>query len=322
MRKQQPLEPFSLELNSTYLSLLSLIVSPSFGSGRTLLQGEGHPCHLHRDYAGAGECDEGLVCRDPLDPHARRGNGECTRLRSNALVGMACDMDLGVDACESGFTCHASPNDDYAVAARNSRTNPRRRKVGVVRSGTCVGIVQRTFQSDTCDASLGDRACDEGYYCLGSNGVDLGGKGYGICTSIPKNVRAGGVCDRSLGVDACGENYYCGVGGVGRYGRGLKDHFADEEDNFEETLDAGQHRDLQTMMGGGIVGMMTSRSSGYGTCFRTVGVGGKCFDHESCGWNPYQGTPYQCVGLDMLDFGAVTLDGPAGGDKGKFGFCG
>ncbi|EJK63155.1 hypothetical protein THAOC_16204 [Thalassiosira oceanica] len=293
-----------------------------YGSGRTLLQGEGHPCHLHRDYAGAGECDEGLVCRDPLDHRARRGTGECTRLQSNALVGMACDVDLGVDACESGYTCHASDN-DYAAAAGNGRTKivARRQNVGVV-AGTCVGIEQRAHRADTCDASLGDQACDGGYHCLGSNGVDLGGKGYGVCTNIPKNVRAGGVCDRSLGADSCRENYYCGEGGVGRSGRGLEVHVADEEVESEEARDAGQQRDLLAMMAGGGGGVMTSRSTGHGRCTRAVRVGGKCFDHESCGWNKNKGKPYQCVGLGMVNFGAVTLDGPVTGDRGKFGFCG
>ena len=308
-------------------SLFFRLSPQSYGSGGTLLQGEGHPCHLHRDYDGAGECDDGLVCRDALDPRARRGTGECTRLRSYALGGMACDVDLGVDACESGYACRASAADVYVGNGR-TKIAARRQKVGVVRSGTCVGIEQRAYRDDTCDASLGDRACDDGYYCLGSNGIELGGRGYGVCTSIPVNARPGGVCDRSFGVDACGRNYYCGGGGGGRYGRGLEDHGADEEVGADEVesekaRDGGQKRDLLAMLSvGGGGGMMTSRSVGYGRCVRTVGVGGKCFDHESCGWNRNQGTPYQCVGLDMLNFGAVTLDGPADGDRGTFGFCG
>ena len=234
---------------------------------------------------------------------------------------MACDVNLGVDACESGYTCHASDS-NYAAAAGNGRTKivARRQNVGVV-AGTCVGIEQRAQLADTCDASLGDHACDAGYHCLGSNGIDLGGKGYGVCTSIPKNVRAGGVCDRSLGADACGENYYCGVGGVGRYGRGLEVVGFSEVES-EDASDAGQQRDLLNMMaGGGSGGLMTSRSSRHGRCTRAVKVGGKCFDQESCGWNRNEGKQYQCVGLGMVNFGAVTLDGPAGGDKGKFGFC-
>lgn len=186
-----------------------------YGSGETLLQGEGHPCTLERDFSGASECEDGLVCYDVNDPRATRGTGECTRLSVRAAAFGMCNVDFGVDACESGYTCQA---ESRGAVSANGRTKvaSRRQSVSVVRTGTCMQIRTRAFALDTCDASLGRNACDSGYYCLGSNGVDLGGRGYGVCTAIAMKVRSGAVCDMGYGADSCGRGYYCGSSGFGR----------------------------------------------------------------------------------------------------------
>lgn len=184
----------------------------SYGSGKTFLQGEGHPCHLHRDNDGAGECDDGLVCYDVNDPASRRGLGECVRLSRRAAAFGMCDADFGVDACESGYTCRSESRSVSAVG----RGRSRRSNVSVVRTGTCMEVRTRAFRDDTCDASLGRSACDDGFYCLGSNGVDLGGRGYGVCTAIAMRVRSGNVCDVGYGEQSCGRGYYCSPGGLGR----------------------------------------------------------------------------------------------------------
>lgn len=184
----------------------------SYGSGKTFLQGEGHPCHLHRDNDGAGECDDGLVCYDVNDPAFRRGLGECVRLSRRAAAFGMCDADFGVDACESGYTCRSESRSVSAVG----RGRSRRSNVSVVRTGTCMEVRTRAFRDDTCDASLGRSACDDGFYCLGSNGVDLGGRGYGVCTAIAMRVRSGNVCDVGYGEQSCGRGYYCSPGGLGR----------------------------------------------------------------------------------------------------------
>jgi len=148
-------------------------------------------------------------------PRATRGTGECTRLSVRAAAFGMCNVDFGVDACESGYTCQA---ESRGAVSANGRTKvaSRRQSVSVVRTGTCMQIRTRAFAQDTCDASLGRNACDSGYYCLGSNGVDLGGRGYGVCTTIAMKVRSGAVCDMGYGADSCGRGYYCGSSGFGR----------------------------------------------------------------------------------------------------------
>jgi len=184
-----------------------------YGSGRTLLQSEGHPCNIQRDYGNAGDCEEGLVCYDANDPGSRSGTGECVRLYPRAAAFGMCDVSFGVNACASGYTCRA---EERSVAVGRGRGRGQRSEVSYVRTGTCMQVRTRAFAGDTCDASQGSRACESGYYCLGSNGVDLGGRGFGVCTAIPMRVRSGNVCSLGNGAQSCTQGYYCSANGLGR----------------------------------------------------------------------------------------------------------
>eukprot|EP00579_Thalassiosira_antarctica_P009342 CAMPEP_0201912458 /NCGR_PEP_ID=MMETSP0903-20130614/3123_1 /ASSEMBLY_ACC=CAM_ASM_000552 /TAXON_ID=420261 /ORGANISM="Thalassiosira antarctica, Strain CCMP982" /LENGTH=627 /DNA_ID=CAMNT_0048447423 /DNA_START=30 /DNA_END=1910 /DNA_ORIENTATION=+ len=161
-----------------------------YGSGGTLLQREGHPCQLERDYDGAGECDEGLVCYDSDgDTH---GVGVCTNLVKYARKNQVCDIDFGVNACTANYACSSTKN------GRNSQV-----KVGTVRTGICQRVVQRSGYNEVCDVSFGANACLNDYRCLGANGRDIGRVGIGFCTRSEVTVNDGGdggwYVDYSLG---------------------------------------------------------------------------------------------------------------------------
>jgi hypothetical protein len=124
-----------------------------YGSGQTLLQQEGHPCNLK--YKGAtSECDDGLVC---YDDNGDGVTGVCTRLVRYARRNQVCDLDFGVDACETGYACY-SPD------------KKRSTLMGVVNTGICQKVTVRVSNQDVCDASFGLDACDAGYTCIGENG--------------------------------------------------------------------------------------------------------------------------------------------------------
>ena len=264
----------------------------SYASGRALLQAEGHPCSLERDYAGASECDDGLVCYDFDDPNSTRGTGECVRLSRRAAAFAICDADFGVDACQSGYTCQVESRSVVTAGRGRGRTSTytqsRRSNVNVVRTGTCIEVRSRARSADTCDASLGNRACDTGYYCLGSNGVDLGGRGYGVCTRIGMNVRSSGVCSVGNGRDACARGYYCSANGLGRRmevvgpGRRLEVTFNSEIPPAEAVsapVDAApaeeEARDLQQINKGGQCSLsFPCQGNDAGMC---------CSNHGFCG---------------------------------------
>jgi hypothetical protein len=255
-----------------------------FGSGQTLLQQEGHPCELSRDRNGAGECDDGLHCYDD----GRGSTGTCTRLVRYARRNTVCDVDFGVDACESGYACYSS-------------VQIRSRNVGVIHTGTCQKLKVRVSNQDVCDASFGLDACDTGYTCIGENGRELNGRGIGYCQRLVVKQRSGGLCDLGLGRDACDSGFYCRDSMLARSGGGNNGVGGGVGHGGNAWTQATLIGPSGVVGGGSAVGgaaAVRGRSVGTGTCARVVGRGGRCESDDECGWN---GT---CVGL-----GADTATG-------------
>mmetsp|Transcript_31078 Transcript_31078/g.50754 ORF Transcript_31078/g.50754 Transcript_31078/m.50754 type:complete len:609 (-) Transcript_31078:196-2022(-) len=161
-----------------------------YGSGGAILQREGHPCLLERDYDGAGECNEGLACYN--SDGDTYGVGVCTNLAKYSRKDQVCNIDFGVNACISNYACYSRKN------GRNSQV-----KVGTVRTGNCQRVRQRSGYNEVCDVSFGANACLNDYRCLGANGRDIGRVGIGFCTRSEvtvNNGRDGGwYVDYSLG---------------------------------------------------------------------------------------------------------------------------
>ncbi|KAL7534935.1 hypothetical protein ACHAXR_007449 [Thalassiosira sp. AJA248-18] len=143
----------------------------SYCSGGAILQRAGHPCLINRDYDGASECDEGLVCYDPYGNTF--GSGVCTSLQRYARANQVCQIDFGVDACESGHACYNIPGRKRSVG------------VGVIHTGICLRVMQRSAEFEVCDASYGVDSCVDGCRCLGVNGREIrGNRGIGYCAAV------------------------------------------------------------------------------------------------------------------------------------------
>ena len=144
-----------------------LLHNISYGSGGAILQREGHPCLLERDYDGAGECDEGLACYN--SDGDTYGVGVCTNLAKYSKKDQVCNIDFGVNACTSNYACYSRKN------GRNSQI-----KVGTACTGICQRVVQRSGYNEVCDVSFGANACLNEYRCLGANGREIGRLGIGF----------------------------------------------------------------------------------------------------------------------------------------------
>lgn len=140
------------------------------------MQQEGEPCEVSRDYDGVGECDDGLVCYDSHS--ATYGSGVCTRLIQYAKKNQVCDIDFGVNACIAGYACYDSTS---STRTKNKVT------VGVVRTGLCQYLVQRSGFGEVCDVSFDTNACVGEHICLGANGREIGNIGIGICAVSPRS---------------------------------------------------------------------------------------------------------------------------------------
>lgn len=167
-------------------------------SGEPLHQREGNPCKIQRDFAGASECRENLVCYDPDDHSARRGTGVCTRLQKRARRNQICDMSHSVNACEANYACYS----------RGRNNNNARFSVGTVRTGICRSVLQKSRANQVCDVSLGTNACVSDYHCLGANGREIR-NGFGVCTQLTQFQDEGDTCDMSYGRRACTGDSYC-----------------------------------------------------------------------------------------------------------------
>jgi hypothetical protein len=153
-----------------------------YASGAGTMRRAGHPCNLARDYEGASECDEGLVCYDP-DGNTY-GTGTCTKLQRYAGPKQVCQVDFGVDACDAGYACYNT---------RGNIGNGKKKSVlrtGIVSTGLCDRVVQRSNEYEVCDVSYGANACVSGFRCLGVNGKEIrSSKGFGYCAAV---ARSGG----------------------------------------------------------------------------------------------------------------------------------
>lgn len=284
-----------------------------FSSGKTLLQGLGHPCDLSREIDGAGECDEDLICHSSKGN--KRGSGVCTRLIKYAKRSQVCDLDFGLDACgDVGYACYDS----------NGRFGGKV-KVGVVRTGVCTMIVQRGRDGNVCDSKYADRACDNGYVCLSSNGSELDRDGIGYCTRLVVKQGRSGVCDLSYGQDACGVGYYCHDSMLarngGRNGNGGGNGVGASA--YTGAVIAGPSGTIVAGNGGNANagGGMRARTSGTGMCTPVTRRGDTCYNDYSCGWGR------SCVGIGADTATGGTIVGSSGsitwGTGGSTsGFCG
>jgi hypothetical protein len=249
-----------------------------FTSGEHLHQRDGHPCNPDRDRTGASECIEGLFCHDP-DGY---GSGVCTRPERYALEDQACNMAFGVDACESGYSCKCSGRDCKEYKEANFID---------LRIGYCAKVNERVKDRDVCDARHGNKACDDGYMCLGSNGEELRGRGLGICTRLAKKQREYDVCDLSYGGDSCQRGYYCQDRMRGRNygdnnGLGVM-HQGATISGPSGSISAGNLSYNRSNRGKDYV----ARTLGTGICMRSTGLGRSCGTNEECGYG------YSCIGL-------------------------
>jgi hypothetical protein len=258
-----------------------------YGSGKTLVQGLGHPCNIRKELDGYGECDEDLVCL------GSGSSGVCTALIQYAKRNQVCDIDFGLDACDVGYAC-------YSTSSSGGNKN-KLLSVGVVRTGLCQAIVQRGRDMEVCDASYDSRACDSGYICLGANGRDLERNGIGFCTRLVHQQRNNGVCDLSYANDACADGYYChdsmltGRSGGGGNGGGV----GGSASAYTGVVIAGPSGVIDTTQGGSAsAGVRSPRTTGAGMCKRSISTGGNCSDDWECGYG------FSCVGL-----GADTATG-------------
>jgi hypothetical protein len=151
-----------------------------YASGGVLLQGRGHPCRLELDHDGASECEEDLVCYDP-DNKKKRGNGVCASLQMYARYNQICRVDFGLDACEFGYACY--PTNDHVS---------REVKVGQIQTGSCQSVKQKSGEKEICDVAHRDKACIDGFTCLGRVGRAIGRTGVGYCArSVDYSVGSG-----------------------------------------------------------------------------------------------------------------------------------
>jgi len=143
------------------------------GSGAGLQQEVGHPCQLSRDRDTSSECMQGFVCYRAGSPNGGDGVGSCTFLSEYAREEQICNMDYGVDACESGLAC-----------LDTMRTNSRMAVRGV-RKGICSPVRDFSREGGVCDVAHGDDACVNDYRCLSANGREIGNAGIGYCMNTP-----------------------------------------------------------------------------------------------------------------------------------------
>merc|ERR1719203_928401 len=205
---------------------------------------------------------------------------------------------------------------------------------GVVETGVCEkvkklkkpknnnngGSFSNTFvvESDVCDASFGDDACDWGYICVGGNGRELDGRGVGYCTELVERQRNGGSCNLANGLAACDGRYYCqdtrfarNGGGNGGSGNGGMDSVMCGPSG---TVIGG------SMAGSACGGMRSPRTSGMGVCTQLTSVGGTCYSNSECGDN------YSCKGIGEDTATGGRIVGASGtvvwGDGGSVtGYC-
>jgi len=188
-----------------------------YASGGAILQGLGESCLVQRDYDGASECEEGLVCY--RSDGETFGVGTCTKLQQYAKSTQVCQIDFGVNACEAGYACYETNG------LKTKRT------VGTIHTGNCNRVVKRAAHMEVCDVSHGADACVNGYVCLGVNGREIRGKkGLGYCaarvgrtTPNLNNNRVGWYVDYEFHhcVRSCNNGPFCGG----------------EAENWEETWD-------------------------------------------------------------------------------------
>ena len=281
----------------------------SFASGEHLHQRAGHPCNPDRERTDASECIEGLFCHDP-DGY---GSGVCTRPERYSFEDQACNMAFGVDACESGYSCKCSGNKEDCKRYKIDEPN-----FIDLRIGYCARVNERVKDRDICDARHGNKACDDGYMCLGSNGEELRGRGLGICTRLAKQQRQYDVCDLSYGGESsCQREYYCQDRNRGRNNFG-----GNNNNNGLGVMHQGatiSGPSGSTSMGN--LGYNNNRSNrgkdyvartaGTGVCMRSTGLGRSCGTDEECGHG------YSCIGLGNGNNANAGTGGSISGPSGS-----
>eukprot|EP00581_Thalassiosira_minuscula_P007693 CAMPEP_0183710990 /NCGR_PEP_ID=MMETSP0737-20130205/6595_1 /TAXON_ID=385413 /ORGANISM="Thalassiosira miniscula, Strain CCMP1093" /LENGTH=339 /DNA_ID=CAMNT_0025939381 /DNA_START=75 /DNA_END=1091 /DNA_ORIENTATION=- len=156
---------------------------------RTSYKPEGYSCLVEQDLDGIGECEKGLVCYSPSS--STNGRGTCTRLVPFAKRNQMCLLDLGPNACVTGYVCLST----------DSRRFVRDIRVGSIRTGVCTNDRVRSGDLDL-DGPVGWYPDWEIHKCVMSCDRTFGGFCGGVAERWEENLlydTAQACCDGKLG---------------------------------------------------------------------------------------------------------------------------